>query len=124
MNHSEGSLVRALTVLADHKVNLTRIESRPLPDTPWEYLFFVDVEGHTGAPNLAEALRDLRTCCTHLRLMGSYPSRTRKQDAHLDRAAFAAPEPAAPEAPRALSPLRSQNLKKSDEGSGNNCGRF
>ncbi len=104
VNHSEGSLVRALTVLADHKVNLTRIESRPLPDTPWEYLFFVDVEGHTGAPNLAEALRDLRTCCTHLRLMGSYPSRTRKQDGHLDRAAFAAPEPA-PAAPVAACPV-------------------
>jgi len=92
VNHSEGSLVRALTVFADARVNLARIESRPLPDTPWEYLFFVDVEGHTGSPNLAAALRELRTCCTHLRLMGSYPSRTRKQDGHLDRPTFAAPE--------------------------------
>ena len=50
VNHHEGSLVRALDVFAEARVNLTRIESRPLPDMPWEYLFFVDVEGHLEAP--------------------------------------------------------------------------
>ena len=85
MNHHEGSLVRALTVFAQAGVNLTRIESRPLPDTPWEYLFFVDVEGRQDGPALAGALLELRACCTHLRLLGSYPCRTRRQDAHLDQ---------------------------------------
>jgi chorismate mutase/prephenate dehydratase len=97
VNHHEGALVRALEVFAQAKVNLTRIESRPQPDMPWEYLFFVDVEGHLEAPNLAGALLKLRSCCSHLRLLGSYPSRTRKQDGHLDLAP-AAPV-AAPAAP-------------------------
>jgi len=85
VNHHEGSLVHALQVFAAARVNLTRIESRPLPDMPWEYLFFVDVEGHMASPALAGALVQLRSCCTNLRLLGSYPSRTRKQDGHLDQ---------------------------------------
>ena len=84
VNHHEGALVHALEVFARNKVNLTRIESRPQPDMPWEYLFFVDVEGHMEAPNLAGALVKLRSCCSHLRMLGCYPSRTRKQDGHLD----------------------------------------
>ena len=93
LSHHEGSLVRALSVFSRARINLTRIESRPLPDTPWEYLFFVDVEGRMDAPDLAGALVDLRACCTHLRLLGSYPCRTHRQDEHLDRDAYAAPEP-------------------------------
>jgi chorismate mutase/prephenate dehydratase len=84
LNHHEGSLARALTVISAAGANLTRIESRPLPETPWEYLFFVDVEGHAEAPALAAALRQLRTCCNHLRVLGCYPSRTVRQDRHLD----------------------------------------
>jgi chorismate mutase/prephenate dehydratase len=93
VNHHEGSLVRALSVFARARVNLTRIESRPLPDSPWEYLFFVDVEGRMDAPHLAEALVELRSCCTHLRLLGSYPCRTHRQNEHLDRDAYANLEP-------------------------------
>jgi chorismate mutase/prephenate dehydratase len=92
VNHHEGALVRALNVFAAARVNLTRIESRPLPDMPWEYLFFVDVEGHMQSPALAGALLNLRACCSHLRMLGSYPSRTRKQDGHLDLPS-AAPAP-------------------------------
>ncbi len=93
VNHHEGSLVRALSVFSQARINLTRIESRPLPDTPWEYLFFVDVEGRMDAPDLAGALVSLRACCTHLRLLGSYPCRSHRQDEHLDRDAYAALEP-------------------------------
>jgi chorismate mutase/prephenate dehydratase len=102
VSHHEGSLVRALATFAQAGINLTRIESRPLPDTPWEYLFFVDVEGRQDAPDLAGALLGLRACCTHLRLLGSYPCRTHRQEEHLDRDAFAVaveepgPAPAAP----------------------------
>jgi len=84
LNHHEGSLARALGVISSAGANLTRIESRPQPETPWEYLFFVDVEGHSEAPALAGALRQLRTCCNHLRVLGCYPSRTVRQDRHLD----------------------------------------
>jgi chorismate mutase/prephenate dehydratase len=98
VNHHEGALVHALNVFAQAKVNLTRIESRPQPDMPWEYLFFVDVEGHMEDPALAGALRNLRACCSHLRMLGCYPSRTRKQDSHLDLPPLA-PMPAPVSAP-------------------------
>jgi chorismate mutase/prephenate dehydratase len=110
VNHHEGALVRALNVFAEAGVNLTRIESRPQPDMPWEYLFFVDVEGHMEAPGLAGALLNLRSCCSHLRMLGCYPSRTRKQDGHLDQppVTAAAPPPAEPvcirEMPAATAP--------------------
>jgi len=94
LNHHEGTLSKALGIFAEAGANLTRIESRPLPDTPWEYLFFVDVEGHQDAPALGRALKELRGSCNHLRVLGTYPRRTRGQEAHLaPEAATAAPEP-------------------------------
>ena len=93
LNHHEGSLARALQVFSTAGANLTRIESRPLPETPWEYLFFLDVEGHREAPALADALRQVRTCCNHLRVLGSYPSRTGQQNRHLDQNALPLPLP-------------------------------
>ncbi|MBP1628706.1 MAG: aroF [Holophagaceae bacterium] len=96
LNHHEGALAKALAILADSGTNLTRIESRPQPDTPWEYLFFVDVEGHKDSPNLSAALRQLRSCCNHLRILGSYPFRTKKQEQHLDVPTPAALPPVQP----------------------------
>jgi len=93
LNHHEGTLSKALGIFAQAGANLTRIESRPLPDTPWEYLFFVDVEGHQEAPALAGALKELRGACNHLRILGTYPRRTRGQEAHLDPGAAPAPPP-------------------------------
>jgi chorismate mutase / prephenate dehydratase len=80
LNHHEGTLSRALGIFSAAGANLTRIESRPLPATPWEYLFFVDVEGNQDAPHLAKALIQLRGSCNHLRILGSYPSRTRGRE--------------------------------------------
>lgn len=89
-SHHEGSLVKALSAFSDAGINMTRIESRPLPDTPWEYMFFVDVEGRQEDPALAGALLNLRAACTHLRMLGSYPCRSHRQEEHLDKNAFAA----------------------------------
>lgn len=73
--HTSGALVRALNVLSDHGVSLTFIESRPTKQTPWEYVFFVDVQGHPDAPGspLKEALPHLKEHCLFLRVLGSYP---------------------------------------------------
>lgn len=74
--HRPGALVRALSVLAEHRVSLTFIESRPTKQTPWEYVFFIDVQGHldagTPAP-LREALQRLEEHCLFTRVLGSYP---------------------------------------------------
>ncbi len=47
--HEHGALVRCLNVIADEGLNLTKLESRPRPGTPWEYVFYIDVEGHIGS---------------------------------------------------------------------------
>ncbi|HLO66915.1 MAG TPA: 3-deoxy-7-phosphoheptulonate synthase [Holophaga sp.] len=96
LNHHEGTLARALGFLSAAGANLTRIESRPLPATPWEYLFFVDVEGNQASSHLAKALKDLRGACNHLRVLGSYPHRARGHEQALETAPVVveAPEPA------------------------------
>jgi len=71
--HEAGSLYRALAVLAEHQVNMTFIQSHPTKQTHWEYLFFVDVEGHAADAGLHEALAALEARTRVLRVLGSYP---------------------------------------------------
>lgn len=71
--HSPGSLQRALSELATRGINLTKIESRPIKGTPWEYHFFVDFEGHRTDPACSDALQALEKSTTFLKILGSYP---------------------------------------------------
>jgi len=74
--HRPGELVRALAAFAEHGVSLTFIESRPTRQTPWEYVFFVDVQGHVAAgpeSGVAPALAELEERCAFVRVLGSYP---------------------------------------------------
>jgi chorismate mutase / prephenate dehydratase len=75
--HEKGALVRCLSVLAEHGLSLTKIESRPRPNTPWEYIFYIDFEGNLSDPNVAKAVEGVRVNTLSLRVLGSYPSRTR-----------------------------------------------
>lgn len=59
---------------ADAKVNLTKIESRPSKDRPWEYLFFVDFKGHSNDKIISSLLKKLDKSCMFLKVMGSYPA--------------------------------------------------
>ncbi len=68
-----GSLHRALAPLSRHKINMTRIESRPSKRKAWAYFFFVDVKGHAEDPRLARALRELSRHCSFVKVLGSYP---------------------------------------------------
>ena len=69
--HRPGTLVAALQRLADAGVNLTKIESRPVPGSPWEYVFYVDVRFET--PVKAEAaLAALREHCRMVKVLGRY----------------------------------------------------
>jgi chorismate mutase/prephenate dehydratase len=72
--HTPGSLHKALNELASRKINLTKIESRPVRTTPWEYHFFVDFAGHRTDHECAEALEALKKSTTFLKVLGSYPS--------------------------------------------------
>jgi len=73
VDHRPGTLIAALRILADRHLNLTKIESRPLPGRAWEYVFFIDFEGHLDEPISAEALRELAAYAGSLKVLGSYP---------------------------------------------------
>jgi len=68
-----GALHRALGAFAARSLNLTKLESRPRREVPWEYVFYVDFEGHQEDPDAGAALLDLRSVCTFVRVLGSYP---------------------------------------------------
>jgi chorismate mutase/prephenate dehydratase len=76
--HEEGALTRCLNVLAGHHINLTKLESRPRPHTPWEYQFYVDFEGNLTQPHVQSAVQQLAGETNYLKVFGSYPSRTTK----------------------------------------------
>ena len=67
-----GVLHTLLKPLADNAINLLRIESRPLRGKPWEYLFFIDVEGHVSDTRLARALQEIEPLCVQVKILGSY----------------------------------------------------
>ena len=71
VEHHPGSLVRALTGLAEAGADLTKIESRPVPGRPWEYIFFVDFRFRKEATADA-ALRALQLCCGMVKELGRY----------------------------------------------------
>jgi len=69
-----GAMVALLEPFARHGVSMSRLESRPARTGLWEYLFFVDLEGHQDDPAVAAALADLRHKAPFLKLLGSYPA--------------------------------------------------
>jgi prephenate dehydratase len=69
-----GSLFRALKPLADRGVNLTKLESRPRRGAPFEYVFYIDLDGSTDDANVAEALDEVRLHTSMLKVLGSYPA--------------------------------------------------
>jgi chorismate mutase / prephenate dehydratase len=68
-----GALHRLLEPLARHRVSLTRIESRPSRRRKWDYVFFIDLEGHAQEPHVARALGALKKRASLFRVLGSYP---------------------------------------------------
>ena len=70
--HRPGDLVRALAVLADAGINMSRIESRPSGDGPWRYRFLVQVAGDAEADPLRRALVELRQHTRAMRVLGSF----------------------------------------------------
>ncbi len=68
-----GGLVKLLKPLSDAGISMTRIESRPSRRGMWEYVFFVDIEGHQSTPIVAAALHSLANEAAMLKILGSYP---------------------------------------------------
>jgi chorismate mutase/prephenate dehydratase len=70
---SPGALFRLLQPLAQHRISMTRIESRPSQRRKWDYVFFIDIEGHAQDARVARALAALKKRASLFRILGSYP---------------------------------------------------
>jgi chorismate mutase / prephenate dehydratase len=68
-----GALHSTLAAFRRFRVNMTKIESRPSKRKAWEYLFFIDVEGHAEDRKVASALQELAAHCNLVKVLGSYP---------------------------------------------------
>jgi chorismate mutase/prephenate dehydratase len=73
LKHEPGSLFRMLEPIAQRAINMTRIESLPLRARHWEYLFYLDMEGHETDPDVAETLKEMSDRSLRLKRLGSYP---------------------------------------------------
>lgn len=72
-HNQTGALSTLLAPFSDAGVSMTRLESRPARHTLWEYVFFVDIEGHRDEPAVATALAELARRAAYLKVLGSYP---------------------------------------------------
>ncbi|HEY6234866.1 MAG TPA: prephenate dehydratase, partial [Candidatus Elarobacter sp.] len=72
-----GALHKLLSPLARHSINMTRIESRPSRRSIWEYVFFIDIEGHAREPKVARTLAALEREAAFYKCLGSYPKAVR-----------------------------------------------
>lgn len=69
-----GILHRMLRPFANRKINLSKIESRPIKNKPWEYMFFLDLKGHKDEPRVKSAIQQVQRHCRFFKILGSYPS--------------------------------------------------
>ena len=75
--HKPGALVDVLGVFRDADINLSHIDKRPSGRTNWEYTFFIDCAAHLSETNMASAIKEARTHCVSLTVLGSYPKAQR-----------------------------------------------
>jgi len=105
--HEKGALVKCLEVLTRHGLSMTKLESRPRPHRPWEYLFYMDVEGNIADPKVTHAFDEFRGAALFVKALGSYPAKAVSgendaavaQVADADTTALAAPEIVSTSAP-------------------------
>jgi chorismate mutase/prephenate dehydratase len=68
-----GAVHDMLVPLKNHRVSMTRFESRPARSGQWEYYFYIDLQGHPDDANVASALKELRDVCAFFKVLGTYP---------------------------------------------------
>ena len=74
VKHEAGALYQIIKEFYQNKINLTKIESRPDKNTPWQYNFYVDFIGHQDDSSTKDVLQKLRNHSTFLKILGSYPT--------------------------------------------------
>lgn len=73
-SHDKGALVRCLNVIDEHDIRMTKLESRPKPNEPWKYQFYLDIEGNVANPDTRVALEELEQKASALKVLGCYPT--------------------------------------------------
>jgi chorismate mutase / prephenate dehydratase len=117
--HEQGALLSCLQLLADHGLSLTKLESRPRPNRPWEYMFFLDFDGNIADPKVSDAMDQLRGQALFFKVLGCYPAKATPsvpQASTLSAAPTAPIAAAVPVEARAPAP-RSKHYKLADRAS-------
>lgn len=73
MKNQVGTLSLLLQPFVQHQINLLRIESRPIPNRPWDSVFLADFDGHVQEERVIQALEQLKGNCDFFKILGSYP---------------------------------------------------
>jgi prephenate dehydratase len=71
--HNPGALVDCLRIFQKYELNLTKLESRPIPENPWEYVFYAAFEAGIDAAEVKSAIGELTLHAVFVKLLGSYP---------------------------------------------------
>ncbi len=79
LHKKPGALGELLTHLGRRNIELSKLESRPIPASPWDYRFYLDVEAHANGQPMVEALDDIRPLTSELVILGTYPQADRSQ---------------------------------------------
>ena len=79
-SHDKGALIRCLNVIGDHDIRMTKLESRPKPNDPWKYQFYLDIEGNIANPDTRLALEELEQKSSSLKILGCYPAQVGNGD--------------------------------------------
>lgn len=72
-----GALVDALMIFRKHQIVMSKLESRPIHGTPWEEMFYIDLQGNVDDLDVQEALKDLKAITLFVKVLGCYPSKSR-----------------------------------------------
>ncbi|WP_394129732.1 chorismate mutase [Shewanella maritima] len=76
--HKPGALVEALIVLRNHQLNMTKLESRPITGTPWEEMFYLDIDANLASESVQQAIQELGQHTRFIKVLGCYPCETVK----------------------------------------------
>ncbi len=72
VNNTAGSLGRAISVIGEHGINLRALKSRPTKELIWDYYFYAEGEGDLSGDNARSMLNQLKECCSHVKVLGTY----------------------------------------------------
>ena len=71
--HESGALFNLLEPFKENNINMLQLARHPIPGVKWEYLFFIDIEGHQNEKNVKDAITKIESRVSKLEVLGSYP---------------------------------------------------